>query len=127
MYIFKVIQYDNSNAKSYEELNNPKGKSYPGHVIDAENGSYTVSYLVPDAGQYNIFITLNRQPISGSPFITNIVATTLPSKSAKIIVPKRIPRSAKEIQVIKVQSIVRRRIALKNYTVIGISRSYDTY
>lgn len=43
-------------------------------VLDCGDGTYTVSYVAEDAGEYRLIITVNDHAIQGSPFLVHVFA-----------------------------------------------------
>lgn len=43
-------------------------------VADCEDGTYTVSYVPEEAGEYRLIVTINNHPLQGSPFFVHVLA-----------------------------------------------------
>jgi len=46
----------------------PGGKAIPAQVVDNNNGTYAISYTLPQPGTYTISVKLLNKDIKGSPF-----------------------------------------------------------
>jgi len=77
---FKVVTRDSDGLQCYHEddqikvnILTPAGDQLETEIKDTRNGKYTVTYTPQCAGQHRVEIQVNGQPLTGSPWVVQIL------------------------------------------------------
>ena len=77
---FTIVTRDSDGLQCYEEhdqvkvdILSPAGDQLKTEVKDTKDGKYTVTYTPQCAGQHTVEIQVNGQPLTGSPWVVQVV------------------------------------------------------